>query len=84
LRNDKLDENRRDPTRPVQLRENPAGRSQGHTLLRRLLGADGHYLKHQGTMRMGQLADLLVMDRATLGHNLRPLERDEGALRVIA
>jgi hypothetical protein len=36
------------------------------------------YLEHQGPMRMGQLAELLAMDmdRATLGHNLRPLERD--------
>jgi len=36
------------------------------------------YLKHQGPIRMGQLAELLAMDmdRATLGHNLRPLERD--------
>jgi hypothetical protein len=25
---------------------------------------------------MGQLAELLAMDRATLGHNLHPLERD--------
>jgi DNA-binding MarR family transcriptional regulator len=40
------------------------------------------YLKHRGPMRMGQLAELLVMDRATLGHNLRPLERD-GLLDII-
>jgi DNA-binding MarR family transcriptional regulator len=33
-------------------------------------------------MRMGQLAELLAMDRATLGHNLRPLERD-GLLEII-
>ncbi|HEY8967087.1 MAG TPA: MarR family transcriptional regulator [Candidatus Methylacidiphilales bacterium] len=25
---------------------------------------------------MGELAEVLVMDRSTLGHNLRPLERD--------
>lgn len=40
------------------------------------------YLKHQGPMRMGELAELLAMDRATLGHNLRPLERD-GLLEII-
>ena len=40
------------------------------------------YLKHQGPMRMSQLAGLLAMDRATLGHNLRPLERD-GLLEII-
>lgn len=34
------------------------------------------YLKRRGPMRIVQLADLLAMDRATLGHNLRPLERD--------
>lgn len=31
---------------------------------------------------MQELADLLVMDRSTLGHNLRPLERD-GLLAMI-
>jgi DNA-binding MarR family transcriptional regulator len=40
------------------------------------------YLKHQGPMRMSQFAELLAMDRATLGHNLRPLERD-GLLEII-
>jgi DNA-binding MarR family transcriptional regulator len=35
----------------------------------------GH-LKHRGPKTMLQLADLLSMDRATIGHNLRPLERD--------
>jgi DNA-binding MarR family transcriptional regulator len=40
------------------------------------------YLKHQGPMRMSQLAELLAMDRTTLGHNLRPLERD-GLLEII-
>jgi DNA-binding MarR family transcriptional regulator len=34
------------------------------------------YLKHRGPMTMLQLARLLAMDRATIGHNLRPLERD--------
>ena len=34
------------------------------------------YLKHRGPKTMLQLADLLAMDRATIGHNLRPLERD--------
>jgi DNA-binding MarR family transcriptional regulator len=29
-----------------------------------------------GPMTMSAMASLLVMDRATLGHNLRPLERD--------
>ena len=32
-------------------------------------------LKHHGPMTMLQLAHLLTMDRATIGHNLRPLER---------
>lgn len=40
------------------------------------------YLKFRGPMRMVQLADLLAMDRATLGHNLRPLERD-GLLEIL-
>ncbi len=30
----------------------------------------------RGAMTMGAFADLLSMDRATMGHNLRPLERD--------
>lgn len=34
------------------------------------------YLNRLGSMRMVRLAELLAMDRATLGHNLRPLERD--------
>ena len=34
------------------------------------------YLKHQGRMRITQLAEILAMDRTTLGRNLRPLERD--------
>ena len=33
-------------------------------------------LKLHGPMTMNAMASLLVMDRATLGHNLRPLERD--------
>jgi DNA-binding MarR family transcriptional regulator len=53
----------------------PVGVTAGHfTLLA--------YLKHQGPMRMSQLAELLAMDRTTLGHNLRPLERD-GLLEII-
>jgi DNA-binding MarR family transcriptional regulator len=35
----------------------------------------GH-LKHRGPKTMLELADLMTMDRATVGHNLRPLERD--------
>lgn len=34
------------------------------------------YLRNRGPMRMMALAELLGMDRATVGHNLRPLERD--------
>lgn len=34
------------------------------------------YLHNHGSMRMLKLAELLAMDRATIGHNLRPLERD--------
>jgi DNA-binding MarR family transcriptional regulator len=33
-------------------------------------------LATRGTTTMAALADLLSMDRATMGHNLRPLERD--------
>lgn len=29
-----------------------------------------------GPMTMGEMTSLLILDRATLGHNLRPLERD--------
>ena len=32
-------------------------------------------------MTMARLADAMTMDRATVGHNLRPLERD-GLLRI--
>jgi DNA-binding MarR family transcriptional regulator len=35
----------------------------------------GH-LKHRGPKTMLELADMMTMDRATVGHNLRPLERD--------
>ena len=35
------------------------------------------YLKHRGPKTMLELAELMTMDRATVGHNLRPLERDE-------
>jgi DNA-binding MarR family transcriptional regulator len=34
------------------------------------------YLKHRGPKTMLELAELMTMDRATIGHNLRPLERD--------
>jgi DNA-binding MarR family transcriptional regulator len=33
-------------------------------------------LRKRGPTTMTVLADLLTMDRATMGHNLRPLERD--------
>jgi len=33
-------------------------------------------LATHGPSTMTELADLLAMDRATIGHNLRPLERD--------
>jgi DNA-binding MarR family transcriptional regulator len=33
-------------------------------------------LAAHGPTTMAKLADLLFMDRATMGHNLRPLERD--------
>jgi len=31
----------------------------------------------EGPLTMCQLADAMVMDRSTLGHNLRPLQRDD-------
>jgi DNA-binding MarR family transcriptional regulator len=40
----------------------------------------GH-LKHRGPKTMLELAELMTMDRATVGHNLRPLERD-GLIRI--
>lgn len=40
------------------------------------------YLKHRGPVRMLDLAEMLAMDRATIGHNLKPLERD-GLITVV-
>ena len=40
------------------------------------------YLKHRGPMRIAALGNLLAMDPATVGHNLRPLERD-GFLTIV-
>lgn len=34
------------------------------------------YLKYRGSKSMLELANEMTMDRATIGHNLRPLERD--------
>ena len=34
------------------------------------------YLESEGPMTMAALAALLAMDRATVGHNLRPIERE--------
>lgn len=34
------------------------------------------YLNSRGAMPMNRLAELLAMDRATIGHNVRPLKRD--------
>jgi DNA-binding MarR family transcriptional regulator len=39
-----------------------------------LLAAIEHRREHPPTMQ--ELAEVMVMDRSTLGHNLRPLERD--------
>ncbi|WP_219836588.1 MarR family winged helix-turn-helix transcriptional regulator [Paenibacillus sp. R14(2021)] len=39
------------------------------------------YLKQEGPRTMVELAELMTMDRATIGHNLRPLERD-GLVRI--
>lgn len=33
-------------------------------------------LAKRGTMTIAAMADILIVDRATMGHNLRPLERD--------
>ena len=33
-------------------------------------------LKHKGPLTINALADDMVMDRTTLGRNIRPLERD--------
>lgn len=35
-----------------------------------------HLGRHQRGAAIGEMANQLVIDRATLGHNLRPLERD--------
>ncbi|HLY88992.1 MAG TPA: MarR family winged helix-turn-helix transcriptional regulator [Acetobacteraceae bacterium] len=40
------------------------------------------YLHARGPMPLNRLSDLLAMDRATIGHNVRPLERD-GLLRLV-
>jgi len=34
------------------------------------------YFRPEQQLAMNELAEILVMDRSTLGHNLRPLERD--------
>ncbi len=39
------------------------------------------YLRTEGPMMMIELAELMTIDRATIGHNLRPLERD-GLVRI--
>jgi DNA-binding MarR family transcriptional regulator len=39
------------------------------------------YLRQRGPKPMLELAEVLTMDRATIGHNLRPLERD-GLIRI--
>src|SRR5687768_13988095 len=39
------------------------------------------FLSTEGPMTMARLANAMTMDRATVGHNLRPLERD-GLLRI--
>ncbi|KQX44594.1 MULTISPECIES: MarR family winged helix-turn-helix transcriptional regulator [unclassified Paenibacillus] len=39
------------------------------------------YLKTGGPKTMMELAELMTMDRATIGHNLKPLERD-GLVRI--
>jgi DNA-binding MarR family transcriptional regulator len=40
------------------------------------------WLADHGAMTMGALAEAMVMDRATLGHNLRPLEAQGLITRV--
>jgi DNA-binding MarR family transcriptional regulator len=40
----------------------------------------GH-LRQRGPASMQELAEVLTMDRATIGHNLRPLERD-GLIKI--
>ncbi|SFJ30595.1 MarR family winged helix-turn-helix transcriptional regulator [Bradyrhizobium sp. cf659] len=39
------------------------------------------FLASEGPMTMANLANIMTMDRATVGHNLRPLERD-GLLKI--
>ncbi|MBR0815944.1 winged helix-turn-helix transcriptional regulator [Bradyrhizobium diazoefficiens] len=39
------------------------------------------FLASEGPMTMASLANIMTMDRATVGHNLRPLERD-GLLKI--
>ncbi|MEC3947693.1 MarR family winged helix-turn-helix transcriptional regulator [Sphingobium sp. HWE2-09] len=39
------------------------------------------FLSRQGLMTIGQLAEAMVMDRTTVGHLVKPLERD-GLLRI--
>jgi len=39
------------------------------------------FLAAEGPMTMASLANIMTMDRATVGHNLRPLERD-GFLKI--
>lgn len=39
------------------------------------------FLGSEGPMTMASLANAMTMDRATIGHNLRPLERD-GLVRI--
>ena len=41
------------------------------------------YFRPDRELTMRELAEILVMDRSTLGHNLRPLER-EGLVRLAA
>lgn len=41
------------------------------------------YFRPGRELTMGELAEIMVMDRSTLGHNLRPLERD-GLVRLQA
>ncbi|MGF6411559.1 MarR family winged helix-turn-helix transcriptional regulator [Paraburkholderia sp. MM5482-R1] len=36
----------------------------------------GYLFRQHGPLRMMALGELLAMDRATIGHNLKPLERD--------
>ena len=40
------------------------------------------YFRPERQLTMNELAEILVMDRSTLGHNLRPLERD-GLVKLV-